>query len=176
MCPKDPIVLLKVSNIGTGVREVVANKEWAVTLPQMLQDRGPCTIRVIHGRISGDNNNYDVSKVWAESNIPIIGSSTEVLNGNGSAQFTELFDVNCTDIGLSDSTTFSAVTRNIRFMMNEPQSFRCGGLPNVIQFTAKAMTASGTLIAPTISYLDSFFSLYSPQVEFHLSIIFDRDV
>ena len=187
MCPKDPIFLLKVSNLGSAVRSIVFDKEWAVTLPQMLQDRGPCFIRVIQGRIQGDNDqNIIPAKIWVESNIPIMGCSTEVFNSvSGSAQYSELFDVNCTDIGHSDTTSQSVITtailRPITFRMQHPQSFRCNGLPNMIQFCAKVMTAANiaqnmSLVTPTISYLVDSYTVYPVHVEFHLEIIFDRDL
>lgn len=183
MCPKDPIFLLKVSNLGTAVRSVVLNKEWAVTLPQMLQDRGPCFIRVVQGRIVGDNDEHAIqAKIWVESNIPIMGCSTEVFVGAGSAQYSELFDVDCTNIGNTDSiSTYpfgtTAVLRPITFVMNHPQSFRCNGLPNMIQFCAKVMTTANTsLITPEVAYVSEKYQTYPPHVEFHLEIIFDRDL
>lgn len=173
--------MLKVSNLGSGVVSTVLNSEWQVRLPQILQDRGPCTVRLVKGRIQCANsvNFDDVSKVWCETSIPIQGVSTEVPVGQASTNYTELFDVELLPAQPTylnqNANSRQATSQNYRAL---PYEFRCGGLPAYINF--RAMCLSNTLdIGDTLVYstLDSVMNaggaIFTPQVEFHLAIVFD---
>lgn len=179
--------MLKVSNLGSGVVSTVLHSEWQVRLPQILQDRGPCTVRLVKGRIQcANSDNFDaVSKVWCETSIPIQGVSTEVPVGQASTNYTELFDVELVPAvpsyytpnpnGTTIPSARDATSQNYRA---QPYEFRCGGLPAYINF--RAMCLSNTLdIGDTLVYstLDAVMNnggaIFTPQVEFHLAIVFD---
>jgi hypothetical protein len=168
----DNIYMLKVSNLGTAVQVVVTDKVWAVQLPQMLQDKGPCTIQVVYGAIQAMNSIADNgawTKIWCESNIPVQGCSTEVGHGGGSQGiFAEVFNVNMNVDRLAAEDYYN-------YTMQYPVQFRCGGLPNTIFFQAMAMSSAevaGTTFDPT--YLKDAMTNSNPQIEFHLAIVFDR--
>lgn len=177
--------MLKVSNLGTGVVSTLTNKEWMVQVPQQLQDKGPCTIRVVQGRIQGCNGiTFDsVSKVWCESNIPVQGCSTEVWAGTGTTGFNELFDTDLSQnvpVYFAEGPTNTTQTRAVlpKQYPARPFEFRCGGLPTSISFRAMVMLsilAPGAAVGANVVHLYTQSTTYTPQVEFHLSIVFDRD-
>lgn len=175
MCMDDNLFLLKVSNMGSGVRVDTANKVWSVRLPQMLQDKGPCSISVIFGHVQlGNSTNFigTCSRIWVESNIPIQGCSTEIPSGLGSAGFTELFGVDMTPV-YSDSAKAC-----YELYMPHHVSFRCaGGLPSTITFAPMAFDrtlAVGAEIVPIPLYSGTNTTVV-PQVDFHLAIRFDKE-
>jgi hypothetical protein len=172
MCVSDNVYMLKVSNMGTACNVVVTDRVWAVQLPQMLQDKGPCTIQVAYGLIQARNSvvvNAAWSKIWCESSIPIQGCSTEVGQGGGSQGiFSEIFNV---DMNVDRLATEASYAYNMPY----PVQFRCGGLPNTIYFQAMALDATqvgGAAFNPM--YLKDAMTSTVPQVEFHLAIVFDR--
>lgn len=165
--------MLKVSNMGSGARELTDDRVWAVQLPPMLQDKGPCTVTVVYGGIQAVNSieyNGTVTKIWCETNIPIQGCSTEVNAGQGSyGGFSELFVVDMNVGQLASEEPF-------RYTTPYPTTFRCaGGLPNTIVMQAMSLPHSNTPAGTfTPQYLIASDSSINPQIEFHLAIVFDR--
>lgn len=175
--------MLKVSNLGSGVVATVANSEWMVRLPQILQDKGPCTIRLMKGRIQGCNDSTfnSIAKLWCETSIPIQGVSTEVSAGQASTGYNELFDVDLAQyqpwsyvVGPTDTTsTLFAMPREYRA---QPYEFRCNGLPSYISFRAMVMLTTldiGEAFGSKVIPLYTQSTTLKPQVEFHLQIVFD---
>ncbi len=188
MCKED-IYMLKVSNLGSGVVATLANKEWMVRLPQILQDKGPCTVTLMKARIQAGNlaTMDDVAKLWCESSIAIQGMNTEVTAGQSSTGYNELFDVEL----LPYIPVYSALTSGqpqqsrmpypVQYRAR-PYTFRCMGLPPYIGFRALVLKNTvniGDALVVTsddsgnIVHLYDHEPTYLPQVEFHLQIVFD---
>lgn len=167
-------MLLKISNVGTGVRVVETDKTWEVSTPPMFHSKGSCTISLVSGSVLGYNSaDWDiVSKLWVESNIPINGASTETTAiAMGAAAVHELFDVD-----LSSTPVYNAGARvgyAVRFRA-QPVTFECAALPHVIRFRI-LYRSSATALA--VAFSDGFpisLTAYNPQVNFILSISFNE--
>ncbi len=197
MCKEDSW-MFQVSNLGSAVIETLAHREWTVQLPQQLQDRGPCTVTLVSGRIQGMNTYDNVSKIFVQSNIPIQGCSTEIMAGSGSTGYNQLFEGK---ISYTPAYAHWAATPGATFfgsnaiispaVVNSPldvrvsaalqcradsYTFRCGGLPSFINFRGMVLLSSvNPLDTLTYTTLYDYNNAAAPQIEFHLSIVFDRD-
>lgn len=197
MCKEDSW-MFQVSNLGSAVVETLEHREWSVQLPQQLQDRGPCTVTLVSGRIQGMNTYDGLSKIFVQSNIPIQGCSTEIMAGSGSTGYNQLFEgkISYTPVYahwsvepgatfFADSTTTSPIVHNSPLDVRvsaalqcraDSYSFRCGGLPSHIHFRGLVLLSSVNPL-DTLNYttLYDYNNATAPQIEFHLSIVFDRD-
>ena len=142
--------MLRISNRGAGVREVVTNTTYEVNIPTALRGK-QVTVEVISGLITldVDKSNFPaLREVGILTDIGAIGADCETEYGTSQFQsggYSTLFDV-----ALQNFNTTSSKTR-VPFHTNEKYSFRVGSLPERFTFSTyhvhEAEVALGNLVA-----------------------------
>ena len=126
--------MLRISNRGAGVRELVTNTTYEVNVPVALRGK-QVTVEVISGLITLDvdkDNFPELREVGIMTDIGAIGADCETEYGTDQFQssgYSTLFDVALQNF--NTTTNKSAVP----FHTNEKYSFRVGSLPERFTFS-----------------------------------------
>lgn len=158
MCPKDNIYVLQVASWGSFV-QYSGGGYFQTMLPYELRSRGACSVTILSARLSKsdaiDATSFRCSII---TNIPIQSLST-----TSGGVMSELCEIDMIEHG--------SFTKH-NYLMNPAsrQGYRCGGLPEMIEFGCfiypSGQTTGAVQTAPTA---------LNELIEFRLEILFDSD-
>ena len=145
MCKKNSY-LLRISNRGAGIREIVTNTTYEVNLPTQLRGK-QCKVEIIDGLIVLDTNKSDfptLKEVGILSDIGLRGFDMETEFGTNQFQatgFSTLFDVALQSFNVTASKT------KVSFHTNSRYECDVGSLPEKFSFSTYKISESEPALA-----------------------------
>jgi hypothetical protein len=140
MCKKNSY-LLRISNRGAGIREIVTNTTYEVNLPTQLRGK-QCKVEIIDGLIVLDTNKSDfptLKEVGILSDLGLRGFDMETEFGTNQFQatsFSTLFDVALQNFNVTASKTKVSFHTNARYECD------LGSLPEKFSFSTYKISES----------------------------------
>ena len=134
MCKKQNSYLLRLSNRGAGIREIVPNTTYEVNLPTQLRGK-QVTIEIVNGLVVLDTSKADfptLKEVGVMSDIGLKGFDTESEYGTNQYQaqsFRTLFDVGLQNFNVTASKSKVSFHTNSRYISD------VGSLPEKFTFS-----------------------------------------
>lgn len=170
MCGGGEVYMVSVSSGGQGTRVILEDREWEVTMPSHLHNKGKCMITVLNPQVSCDTDLLaagQVESLRVHSSLPIQGYDLTVSEvGQPFTNYGTLFYVdtknndNVTAVGLQNYFPGSIV----------PYTMRCTGIPTVLRFkTQKTAFETGA----NTGWAD--IAVSDTGVQFDLRIEFDKE-
>ena len=145
MCKKNSY-LLRISNRGAGIREIVTNTTYEVNLPTQLRGK-QCKVEIIDGLIVLDTNKSDfptLKEVGILSDLGLRGFDMETEFGTNQFQassFSTLFDVALQNFNVTASKT------KVSFHTNSRYECDVGSLPEKFSFSTYKISESEPALA-----------------------------
>lgn len=142
--------MLRVSNRGDGIREIVPNTTYEVNVPTALRGK-QVNIELISGLIVLDTDKSDfptLKEVGVLSDIGVRGADCETQYFSKQYQasgYSTLFDVSLQNFDTSTNKT------HVPFHTNEKYSFQVGSLPEKFTFSTYAIQEDEPALASMVS-------------------------